>query len=72
MMHEPMISNRDVFRSAQLLVEKHGDEALIYAAMKADDMLEHGDLDGQAVWMRILGAVKELLWKDVPADAVKH
>lgn len=56
-----MISDLDVYRSAQLIVEKHGDGAPIEAAMKADAMLEKGDLDGQATWMRILGAVKELL-----------
>ena len=56
-----MISDLDVYRSAQLIVEKHGDGAPIEAAMKADAMLEKGDLDGQAAWLRILGAVKELL-----------
>ena len=30
------------------------------AAMKADAMLDNGDLDGRAVWMRVLDAVKEL------------
>ncbi len=29
--------------------------------MKADAMLEKGDIDGQAAWLRILRAVKELL-----------
>ncbi len=28
--------------------------------MKADAMLDKGDLDGRAVWLRILEAVKEL------------
>ncbi len=29
--------------------------------MRADAMLEKGDLDGQRAWLRILAAVKELL-----------
>jgi len=32
----------------------------IHAAMRADAMLEKGDLDGYAVWKRILRAVGEL------------
>ncbi len=28
--------------------------------MRADAMLDKGDLDGKAVWLRILDAVKEL------------
>ena len=30
------------------------------AAMRADELLEAGDLDGVSVWKRILGAVEEL------------
>ena len=49
-----MISNLDVFRSAKLLVNQHGAEAPIEAAMHADAMLAKGDLDTRAVWMRIV------------------
>ena len=56
-----MTSDIDVYRSARLLIDQHGDEAPIYAAMEADAMLDKGDLDGQVVWMRILEAIKELL-----------
>ncbi len=34
--------------------------------MKADAMLEAGDLDGYAVWRRIVKAVEELLSKERP------
>jgi len=37
--------------------------------MRADEMLEEGDLDGLAVWKRILKAVDELLSGKVPDDA---
>ncbi len=56
-----MTSDIDVYRSAKLLIDQHGDEAPIHAAMRADAMLDKGDLDGQVVWMRILEAIKELL-----------
>ncbi len=35
--------------------------------MRADAMLEKGDLDGYAAWKRILRAVEELLSKERPA-----
>ena len=40
--------------------------------MKANAMLETGDLDGRAVWLRILKAVKELLDKQRPDDSALH
>ncbi len=56
-----MISAFDVYRAASVLIEQHGDEAPIEAAMRVDALLEGGDLDGRAVWRRILAAVEELL-----------
>ena len=44
-----MIHDLDIFRAANLLIEQHGDEAPIHAAMRADAMLEAGDLEGQTV-----------------------
>jgi hypothetical protein len=43
-----------------VLVNQHGADAPIEAAMRADAMLEAGDLNGCAVWKRILRAVEEL------------
>ena len=54
-------ANRNIYRSANVLVKRHGPDAPIHAAMRADAMLEKGDLDGYAVWKRILRAVEELL-----------
>ncbi len=55
-----MTPDLDIYRSANLLVKQHGNDAPIEAAMRADAMLEAGDLDGYAVWKRILRAVEEL------------
>ncbi len=65
----PMIPDLDIYRSAQALVKRHGQDAPIKAAMRADAMLEAGDLDGCAVWKRIIKAVEELLSKERPAGA---
>ena len=64
-----MIPDLDIYRSAQLLVKQHGEDAPIYAAMRADAMLEAGDLDGYAVWKRILRAVGELRVKEAGGSA---
>ena len=54
-----MIPDLDIYRSA-VLIKQHGADAPIHAAMRADAMLEAGDLDGVATWRRILRAVEEL------------
>ena len=41
-----MIPDLDIYRSANVLVTRHGQDALIQAAMNADAMLEKGDLKG--------------------------
>ncbi len=64
-----MISDLDVYRSAKLLIDQHGAAAPIHAAMQADAVLDRGDLDGRAVWLRIIEAV-EVLLADKPADGV--
>ena len=55
-----MTSDLDIYRAAKFLVDEHGEKAPIGAALCATAMLEKGDLDGYAVWKRILLAVKEL------------
>ncbi len=45
-----MISDLDIYRSANLLVKRHGKDAPIQTAMREDAMLESGDLHGCAVW----------------------
>ena len=51
---------RDMWRSAKHLVDLYGDDATIHAAMRADELLAEGNLDGAGTWRRVLDAVKEL------------
>ncbi len=55
-----MTPDLDIYRSANVLVKRHGEDAPIHAATRADAMLDKGDLDGFSVWKRILWAVEEL------------
>ncbi len=59
-----MTPDLDIYRSANILVKQHGEDAPIQAAMRADAMLDKGDVDGYAVWKRVLKAVGALLSKE--------
>ncbi len=48
------------YRSAKLLIDRHGEYATLAAAMQADRLLAAGDLDGKRAWVRIMAAVEEL------------
>ncbi len=67
-----MIPDLDIYRSAQALIKQHGQDAPIEAAMRADAMLEAGDLDGCAVWRRILRAVEELQGTEPKSGEAVH
>ena len=43
-----MISDRDIWRAANLLIREHRADAEVVAARRADEMLERGDRDGRA------------------------
>ena len=51
----------DIYRSAKLLIDQHGEDAPIFAAMQADKCLEAGDLDGKAVWLRVFMVIVSML-----------
>jgi hypothetical protein len=55
-----MTSDLDIYRAAKLLIDKHGDEAALCAAGRADQLLDGGDNLGSAIWRRIAAAVEEL------------
>jgi hypothetical protein len=55
-----MITDLDIYRAANMLIEQHGADALIEAGRMIDRMLDHGDLEGRAVWRRIKTAIEAL------------
>ncbi len=64
-----MTSDIDIYRSAHELIKQYGDAADTEATMRADERLAAGDMEGEAVWLRILKAINELLSKERPGDA---
>lgn len=59
-----MISNREIYRTATVMIREFGSEAHLQAAMRADEFLDKGDLEGQRTWLRISKAIEELASTD--------
>ncbi len=55
-----MTSDLDIYRAAKLLIDQHGQNAAFRAARRADALLKAGDLDGAAIWRRVVKAIHEL------------
>ncbi len=67
-----MTSDIDIYRCANELIEQYGDAADIEAAMRADERLAAGDMEGEAVWLRIVKAIEELLSEERPEGVKVH
>ena len=62
-----MTSDLDIYRSAKLLIDQHGDSAATEAAMRADEFLDPDNIDGRRVWTRIMQTIEELQ-RERPGD----
>ena len=67
-----MTSEVHIYRTAKLLVDQHGEDAPIHAAMRTGELMAKGDLDGQAIWKLILKAIDELPANERPEDPGPH
>ena len=47
-----MITDLDIYRAANLLIERHGTDAVVEAGRLLDLMLDRGDMEGRQVWLR--------------------
>ena len=65
-----MTPDLDIYRSANILVKRYGEDAALEAAQRADVMLERGDMDGYAVWKSIVRAVEEVQRTELAAGEV--
>ncbi len=53
-----MTGDIDIYRSAKLYIDQHGDDAALQAALRADALLDTDDLDGAATWRKIIKAIE--------------
>ena len=56
-----MIPEIDIWRVANLMLKRYGDEADIESAILAEELFEEGDHNGAAVWLRVIDAIAQLL-----------
>ena len=50
----------DISRAAHKMIKLYDLDAGWQAALRADHLLEHGDVDGFHVWARIVKAIRDL------------
>jgi len=55
-----LVPDLDIWSAANLLIRKHGANAELEAAKRADLMLDRGDDDGRLLWARIRRAIEAL------------
>ena len=67
-----LVDDLDIYRSANELIKQHGDESLARATMRADELAADGEMEGRAVWLRVVKAVEELQTKERPFNAGVH
>ena len=60
----------DLYRAAKVVIDQHGDEAAIYAAMRADEFLEKGDIIAASMWKLIVAKIEELSVVDAENDTL--
>ena len=54
------MGERDIWASALLLIDSHGDDAVGHALKRVNEMLESGNVVGAAVWLRIVNVIREM------------
>lgn len=60
-----VIPEIEIYRAANLLIERHGTDAVVEAGRLLDLMLDRGDMEGRQVWLRIRDAIRQ--WQAVQA-----
>jgi hypothetical protein len=55
-----VIDDPEIYHAAKLVIEQQGEQAAMFAAGRADQLLEDGDIDGALVWRGILVTIEEV------------
>ena len=56
-----VISEIDIWRVANRMLKRYGDEAAVESAIRAQELALNGDSAGAAVWLRVTCAVRQLV-----------
>ena len=55
-----MIPEIEIWRVANLMLTRYGDEATTEGVKRAEELAADGDLAGVATWLRVIDAVRQL------------
>jgi hypothetical protein len=59
-MRVKMVTSREVYAAANLLMKQYGNKAAAFACRSSDHLALKGDRTGAAIWLRVSRAVKTL------------
>jgi hypothetical protein len=54
------VDERDIWMTASVMIKRFGDDAVMEAAMRADQLAGEGDHAGAAIWRRIKRCMESL------------
>ena len=54
------VSEIEIYRAANLLIQRHGRDTAVEAGRLLDLMLDRGDMEGRQMWLRIRRAIVQL------------
>jgi hypothetical protein len=60
------MTEHDVQRTAQVLIDRHGDEALRVATERAEILATEGDQEASKGWQQVVARIRELRTLVVP------
>ena len=64
-----MLPEWELWACAHTVIRQYGFDAPIHAAMRADELLKDGDMDGAATWRLIVHRINQLLESPDEAEA---
>jgi hypothetical protein len=67
-----MLSDADIYQSADLMIEEHGMDASSIAAMRAGELLIDGNMDGYRMWKRIVMVIDNVAAFGPPPDVLPN
>jgi hypothetical protein len=62
----------DIWRAAEQMRKLYGDGAAIHSAMRADKLMDQGDIEGFDMWNRAFAALNELDRVKLRVGEAKH
>ena len=65
-----MTSELNSYRTAKVLIDQRGDDALKHAESRAQELHDKGDLEGMGAWLRIVEAINIL--RSTKIEGVVH